>query len=266
MEPTAILADRLVRARRSNLALPAFPGSIPPTAEAAYAVQRRAIRLWGGRPAGWKIGAVRPEWQSAFGSTRFVGPIFSDSIRYASENECVDIPIVLGGFGVVEAELIVELAVDLPPRTGGYSMEELDSAIGRLHVGAEIAGSSVPDIVALGPCAIVADFGVNRGSIVGPEIRNWRTHPLSSLQVSAYWQGQKGNCAYGSAGALEGGLVGALSACVDSLAGSGILLKKGDLISTGALCGLRPLQAGKCAILTFENIGQIEVRFHGQYR
>ncbi|MGE0153664.1 MAG: 2-keto-4-pentenoate hydratase [Reyranellaceae bacterium] len=260
MESTAILADRLVRARRGNLALPAFPGSVPATAEAAYAVQQQATRLWGAQPAGWKIGAVRPEWRADFGNSRFVGPIFPDTIRRASDGEEIEVPVVPGGFGVVEAELVVELGVDLAPRASGYSLEELDDAIGRVHVGVEIAGSAVADIVALGPCAVVADFGVNRGLIVGPQIENWRALPLAALQASARWEAKEDSEVSGSAATLEGGLAGALAVCAERL-GTGISLRQGDLISTGAICGLRPLQAGRRAKVSFKGIAELTVGF-----
>lgn len=263
MESTAVLADRLVRARRSNLALPAFPGNVPPTAAAAYAVQRQAIRRWGARPAGWKIGAVRPEWRAEFGSARFVGPIFPDSIRHAAHGDTVEVPVVLGGFGVVEAELVVELGVDLAPRAGGYSLEELDRAIGRVHVGVEIAGSAVSDIVALGPCAVVADFGVNRGLIVGPQVENWRAYPPAFLQASARWESGDGSEVSGSAAMLEGGLPGALAVCAEQLGINRLSLRKGDLVSTGAICGLRPLQAGRRARVSFKGIADLVVVLRG---
>lgn len=262
MEPAAVLADRLVRARRGSLALTMFPGSVPKTAESAYAVQQEAIRLWGERPVGWKIGAVRKEWQAAFGGSRFVGPVFREGVLRPSEGGLVNVPLVVGGFGVVEAEIVLELSTDLPKQSGGYSIAELNQSIGRAYVGVEIAGSSIPDIVALGPGAVIADFGVNRGLVIGPEISDWRTRSPDSLCVTISWDDEKGSAVSGSSAMLEGGLVGALATCVDLLAANGASLKKGDLISTGAICGLRPLAVGRRAIIKFMDMADIVVCFH----
>lgn len=229
MSTVSILADRLVQLRRSGKPSKDFPGEAPQTADVAYAVQLEATRLWNEPIAGWKIGGVRPERRAGFGSTRFVGPIFAPSVRRSVPGERLDIGIVPGGFGVIEAEFVFELGSDIALRATPYLASELDSGIARLYAGAEIAGSAIANIVDLGPGPIVADFGVNRGLVLGPEIRDWRTRPLAELSASAAWE-DDGEQASGTATALEGGFPGVLAFCANHLASTGISLNKGDLI------------------------------------
>ena len=77
------IARAFVEARRAGRALPTYPGTVPGTLEAAYAIQDAAIALVPDAIDGWKLGRIPPPLDAQFGAGRLAGPIFAASVRPA---------------------------------------------------------------------------------------------------------------------------------------------------------------------------------------
>jgi 2-keto-4-pentenoate hydratase len=253
-----VTAEQLVRARRNATALADFPGPVPTSFDAAYAVQGAGVASWPDEIAGWKVGRVAPQWETRFDDDRLVGPIFRASIRAAAPGELIEFPVFDGGFAAVEAEYVFRLNRDAPPGKTTWTADEADRLDLTLHIGIETAGSPLASINELGPGAIVSDFGNNNGLILGPAIRNWRQRPLDSMTARVSIDGHSvGN---GGALSLPGGPLAGLAFALHRCARNGRPLRAGDVVSSGATTGIHDIRIGQSAQVAFSVDGEIRCR------
>ena len=248
-------ARRFVRARLAGVSLPHFPGAVPGTLEAAYHCQDAAIAQWPDQVQGWKVGRVMEPWLSRFGEDRLVGPIFRRAVRAPRGGESVEFPVFEGGFAAVEAEFVLRLAVDAPPRKTQWTAVEAGALVSGAHVGIETAGSPLATINDLGPAVVVSDFGNNAGLIVGPVIPNWADFGSDQLTSETFVDDDR--VGKGSAASIPGGPLAALAFALSRCARRGLPLKAGYLVSTGATTGIHAIRAGQRARAVFGGIGEI---------
>jgi 2-keto-4-pentenoate hydratase len=252
-EAIAAVARTLVSARYKALALAAFPSALPLDLAASYAIQEAALGLYPGAPIGWKVGIIHPSLRAALGSERLSGPVFADALQ--DRREAVqsafhlNAPMFAGGSAAIEAEFIAELRHDAPDDKLDWTLEEAASMIGQFYAGIELAGSPVPDINGLGPCAVAADFGNNAGLILGPAIADWRDHPFDQYQTKTSIDGQNVGC--GSAASVPGSPIESVRFLLGHLAKRGRPMRQGALISTGATTGVHDVVIGQSAHISF---------------
>jgi 2-keto-4-pentenoate hydratase len=257
--PAARVASRFVEARRTATALPDYPGPVPGDLEHAYAIQESAIGLWPDTIVGWKVGRILPPYEERFHEVRLLGPVFARAIlRPASPDARVDFPVFVGGFAAVEAEYVFEIGSDAPARQTIWTLEEAAALAGKLHIGVETAGSPLATINALGPTAVISDFGNNAGLILGAEIAGWRGRDLNTLSCETFVDDV--SVGRGGAAALPGGPVEALRFTAELCARRDRPLKAGMFVSTGAATGIHELKVGDTARVEFAGIGAIRCR------
>lgn len=252
------IAERFVRARLDAQALPDYPGSIPPSLDAAYEIQDAAIGAWRDSIAGWKVGRIVSPWLEKFGEDRLVGPIFRGAVQTLRGDEEITFPVFVGGFAAVEAEFVFRLAADARPDKVSWTPEEAGTLVAQLHIGIEPAGSPLASINDLGPAVVASDFGNNAGLILGPVISDWRVRPETSLGTETFIEGR--SVGKGSAASIPGGLLTALAFALSRNARRGRPLKAGDYVSTGATTGIHDIRAGQSARVEFAGVGQIRCR------
>ena len=252
------IAEPFVSARLRGEALRDFPTELPATLDAAYSIQDCAIGLWPRPLAGWKVGKIDGPWLERLGEERLVGPIFADGVRHVAPGEPVDFPVFEGGFAAVEAEFVVRLSTQPPRDKLTWTVDEAAQLAGALHVGIETAGSPLATINALGPLAVVCDFGNNAGLLLGPEVPGWRERPLAALTCATRIDGRE--VGRGSAMSVAGGPLCALAFALGRCARRGRPLARGDLISTGATTGIHALRSGQQACVRFDGIADIRCR------
>jgi 2-keto-4-pentenoate hydratase len=249
------IAAAFVAARREARALPDYPGEIPASLEAAYAVQEMELGLWGAAPRGWKVAMIKPELRASLGAERTAGPAFH--VVEAADGAQVAMPVVAGGFGAVEAEFIAVMGKDLPPRAAPYGAEEVRAAIAALHAGVEIAGSPLASLNDLGPVAVVSDFGNNAGLVLGPAVPDWRERSWESMTSATAIDGVP--VGQGSAANVPGSPLAAIAFLADNLGRRGRGLKAGELVSTGMTTGIHLVKPGARATLDFGDCGRFTV-------
>jgi 2-keto-4-pentenoate hydratase len=252
------VATRFVRARLAGVSLPAFPGDIPTSLDAAYACQDAAIALWPDSVQGWKVGRISEPWLGRLGEDRLVGPIFARAVQTVRGAEVVEFPVFDGGFAAVEAEFIVRLGMDAPAGKTSWSAESAGELVGALHVGIETAGSPLATINELGSAVVVSDFGNNAGLIVGPEIPKWRSTSPDRLLSETFVDGL--SVGKGSATSVPGGPLAALAFALNRCARRGLSLKAGQLVSTGATSGIHDIRVGQRARVVFDGIAELHCR------
>lgn len=250
------IARKFVSARLKGVALPEFPGLLPPDLASAYAVQDAAIDLWPDEVAGWKIGKIPPEHVAKLGAKSLAGPVFRNDVRYPQPGGAVGYGMYVGGFAAVEAEFMYEIGRDAPAGKMSYTVEEALDLVKRMVCGVENAGSPLATINAIGPLCVVSDFGNNNGIIVGTEIPNWRSRKLSDLVVETFVDGK--SVGTGSAANVPGGPMESLRFVAELCASRGRPLKAGMFITTGAITGIHDVMPGELARVEFKDFGAIE--------
>lgn len=248
-------AKGFVEARKNNAPLPDYPGERPTTLAYAYAVQDASLALWDKPIGGWKVGRVNPPEEARLGINRLAGPIFAETI-FENGIAPVEMPIFSDGFGAVEAEFMVRLAVPqggLPlPRTDAETIEWVSD----IRIGIEIASSPYSRINEEGPLVTISDHGNNFGLILGPQVPRGQWGNLSDIEVTVDIDGQQAGCAT-TAQMLDGPL-GAVRFLLENMADRAIDRQDGWWISTGAVTGVHQISAGQSAQARFAGIGSVD--------
>jgi 2-keto-4-pentenoate hydratase len=236
------IASRFVSARRAATGLADYPGGFPDTLEEAYAVQDAAIGAWGKPVCGWKVGRVLPPLSERFGTDRLAGPIFISKTAKAIGSG-PEMPAFAKGFAAGEAEFLLRIGSAPPAGKTRFTLEEAADLIDAVHVGIEIASSPLGAINALGPVAVVSDFGNNNGVVIGREIENWRSSGFEDWLVTTRIDGAE--IGTGRASAFPDGAIGSARFLFELMAKRGIALEPGQWISSGAVTGVHDAKPGQ---------------------
>ena len=237
----AAIAGRFLAARRAAAELRDYPGEFPETLDQAYRIQDEAIAAWGRPVIGWKVGRINPPLSERFGADRLAGPIFKET--RAAPGVTPDMPVFAHGFAAGEAEFLLRVASPPPPGKSSFTLEEAAALIEAVHVGIEIASSPLGAINALGPVAVISDFGNNNGLLVGPAVPGWHESGFEDWPVTLLIDGVEAG--RGSASAFPDGAIGSARFLFELMARRGIRLKAGQWISSGAVTGVHDARPGQ---------------------
>lgn len=150
------LADRL--ALPHNLSL-----------QAACSIQKLATDQWADQVAGWKIGRLPASVSGPGATQRFIGPIFTKSVRRLS-GPVSRIPILNASQNTVEAEFIVRFVKPLDSVKTMTNENFWLEHIAVVYTGVELAGNDLEDSDRSIAFAQVAAFGNNCGLLIGDQI------------------------------------------------------------------------------------------------
>ena len=251
-EQPAAIAGRFLSARRSAQGLSAYPGHFPERLEDAYLIQDAAIADWGKAVIGWKVGRVLPPLSEKFGTDRLGGPIFfSEDVRANGATPAM--PVFGEGFAAGEAEFLLRIGATPPAGKSRFTLEEAADLIDAVHVGIEIASSPLGAINALGPVAVVSDFGNNNGLVIGAEVPDWRSSGFEQWEVTTLIDGTV--VGTGKAANFPDGAIGSARFLFELMAARGIVLQPGQWISSGAVTGVHDAKPGQ----------HVEARFSDGY-
>ncbi|WP_129775816.1 2-keto-4-pentenoate hydratase [Peristeroidobacter soli] len=250
-----MIAEQFVRARLAGQSLPQYPGALPTTLAEAYRCQEFAIERFPDRIVGWKVARIGAAFAQQFPEERLVGPVFERNLHTARVGQVVEFPVIEGGFGAVEAEIVLCVDEDAPADKKSWSIDEAAEMVRSFHLGVETAVSPLATLNDLGPGAVISDFGNNWGVIVGASIGEWR----SIDEIVALTFIEDGFVGRGTAFIRQGAL-GALAFALSKCAERGRPLRAGDFISTGAITGVHDIRAGQHSRLVFEGCGEVECR------
>lgn len=242
LESTIAISDALMTARHELQLLPEFPGIMPETLEAAYAVQARSIEKWNDKVTGWKVGGVPAAYLDRFSDKRLVGPIFAKNTVYSKEG-ATSVMQVFDGFAAVEGEFVFCIGATPQQDT--------------LHIGVEIASSPLHEINDMGPIAVICDFGNNRGLIVGPEIENWQTLNPEPFEVKTEIDGEIVGTKI--INPFPGDGIEALAFMRDHAIKNDMPLPVGTYVSSGAITGVHATKAGAKSTVDFGPFGILKI-------
>ena len=253
-----LVAAALVDARREGRSLTGFPGVVPASMAEAYQIQELAMSRWQDTLVGWKIGFVPADRRDAGDPDRLVGPIWSQQCQHSGDQGSpAEVGIFASGFAAVEAELVIRLGQDLPAHDGsGWTAEEAADLEQHLLVGIEVASSPIPDINALGPTVIAADFGNNNGLVLGSILTDRPGE--AAVRLACYVDGQL--MGEGSAENLPGGIHRGLATALNILASRGQPVRAGMVFATGAITGIHPIRPGQRCRVNVRGGPSVELR------
>lgn len=237
------IARAFVAARKAGSGLADYPGPVPDTLDQAYRIQARAITLFGGEIAGWKLGKIPEPLDAQHGANRLAGPIFADSVA----GNGAEMPVFGQGFAATEAEFLLRIGRLPDPERSRWTNEEAAAHIDMIRVGLEIASSPFPGINALGPAVTISDFGNNKGLVLGAEIdagSGFLDWPVT-LGIDGAEAGR------GTATAMLDGPYGSVRFLFELAAARGLPLAAGQWISTGAVTGVHPVRPGAQVVARF---------------
>jgi len=248
---------RLWEARRDGHRIRVEDGERPGSEADAYAVQRGITEISGREVAGFKIGATAQIAMDLLAvEGPFFGPLYGETFR--ASGATVRLPLV--HTPGVEAEFVVGVASDLPPRDTPWTLEEVRAAVAWVAPGLEIVGTRIEGGLAGAGVLAIADGGANIDFVLGPTDTDWRSADLTSHPVALRVNGVES--ATGDSGMLVFGdpVAGvAWLANRPELAPRG--LRAGDAVSTGTCTGITPLSPGDEVVADYGLLGVVTARF-----
>ena len=244
-------------ARRRFAPLPAEMS--PGAPDEAYAVQdafvaMRAKKLGG--ISGYKIALSTPAMQQFVGvDSPQAGVIFESRVlRSPARVRCADYVNL-----IVEFEIAVEAAEDLPAADAPFSRERVMQSVGAIMPAIELADDRNADYAALraNPLDLIADNGWNEGVVLGRPVKDWRAMDLAAVRGIAKINGKP--VGEGRGADALGHPFDALAWMCNHLAGLGRGLLRGEFVITGSLITTKVVKPGDRVEFALDGLGGVEL-------
>jgi 2-keto-4-pentenoate hydratase len=169
---------------------------------------------------------------------------------------------VPGAHGLIEPEIAMVLARDLPARATPYSDPEIRDAIGECRLVLEFITTRYADKASATPPEILADSYNNHGLLIGPVIPGALDKPLARLHVtiSTANVGTAGGALFDKEnGHPSGHPMKAFTWLVHFLNGRGEGLKAGQVVTTGSYAGIVQAPLGVPIHVQLGDLGALDV-------
>jgi 2-keto-4-pentenoate hydratase len=258
--PAQEAAARLFQAheRRERFA-PLPVGLAPRNAEQAYGIQDafvalRADRL--GPIAGYKIALSSAEMQRFVGvDSPQAGAILRSQVRRTPGRVRAADYVRL----IVEFEVAVEMAEDLPVADAPFARERVVQAVAAVMPAIEIADDRNADYSQLSrhPHELIADNGWNEGVILGEPVRDWKSLDLAQVLGVARINGKP--VGEGRGDAALGHPFDAVAWLANNLASRGRSLPRGEFVITGSIITSKAVKAQDRVEFSLAELGKVQL-------
>ena len=254
-------ARHLVDAHRRRERYAPQPAELAPsTLEEAYAIQdrfvaRRAEEL--GAIAGYKIALSSVEMQRFVGVNQpQAGVMLQSTLHQTPANVRAADYVHL----IVEFEIAVRMAADLPAADAPYSRAQVAEYVGAVMPAIEIADDRNADYSQLArhPLDLIADNGWNEGAVLGVPLEDWRSLDLGTVRGVATING--GKVGEGVGAAALGHPLDAVVWIANHLAAHGRGLVFRDVVITGSIITTKTVQPGDLVRFEVDRLGSVELR------
>lgn len=253
LDSAAILLIAAHRALRPRPKLPA--ACAPSNLLEAYAIQERFVEFLG-KPVGYKLGYTNAAVQQSLGVT---SPVIGRLLAGRVHPSPARLPAADFATRIVETEFGFRMARALPARAQPYSQEEVTAAIGTAMPAFEIIDSRFADWRKLSPLEAIADNVLHSHWVHGPELTDFRSLDLASLDVVTRVNGVEATRGRGAN--VLGSPLAALHWLANALAQMGRGLAAGDWVTTGCCTDILELAPGDAATGEFGPLGSVRVEF-----
>jgi 2-keto-4-pentenoate hydratase len=250
----------LYEAHRARDRFAPLPADLAPRSVAeAYAIQSEYVGMRAatlGQVTGYKIALTTPAMRAMVGlDDSIAGDMLEGTIRRGSTSvRAADYVRLL-----VEFEIAVEMAEDLPAIGAPYDRQRVAQAVAAVMPALELADDRNADysILPANPLMLVADNAWNEGAVLGDPVRDWQGVDLAALRGVAKINGQ--NAGEGHGRDVMGHPLDALAWIANNLASRGLGLWRGDVVITGSLVTSKFPQAGDRVRFEAGALGAVEL-------
>jgi 2-keto-4-pentenoate hydratase len=234
-------------------------GLAPHTAEEAYGIQDAFVALRAearGAVTGYKIALSSEAMRRFVGVDQpQAGAIHVSTLKQSPARVRAHDYVRL----IVEFEIAVQLAADLPVADRPYFRERVAKAIGAVMPAIELADDRGADYSRLPshPLELIADNTWNEGAVLGRPVQDWKNIDLGALRGVAKINGETVGEGLGSA--AMGHPFDAVAWIADNLAARGRGLLRGDVVITGSLITSKHVKPGDRVEFELEGLGSVEL-------
>ena len=257
-EPAAIdaAAETLWTHWQRGTRLAALPEPVRPwSREDGYAIQARLAARSEAALFGWKIAATSVAGQAHI---HVDGPLAGRLLGERIHPPGGTVPFGTNHMRVAEAEFAFRLAVDIAPRAGVYTADEVLARVGTLHPAIEIPDSRYDDFTIVGAPQLIADNACAHYFTLGAAApATWRGIDLAGHAVQGEVVGSLRRDGIGSN--VLGDPRVALAWLVNELSSLGITLHAGEVVTTGTCIVPLPIAPGDRVAMDFGELGSVGV-------
>jgi 2-keto-4-pentenoate hydratase len=232
----------------------------PHSEEAAYAIQDAFVALRAekrGAIAGYKIALASAEMRRFVGVEEpQAGIIFESTVqRTPAAVRAADYLRL-----IIEFEIAVQMAEDLPAADAPFSQERVARAVGAVMPALELADDRNADYAELRnhPFELIADNTWNEGIVLGYPLNEWQGLELASVRGIATINGEK--VGEGVGGDAMGHPFNSVAWIANHLAAHGRGLLRSDVVITGSIITSQSVKAGDLIRYAVEGLGEVELR------
>jgi 2-keto-4-pentenoate hydratase len=257
----AAAAARLMEAHERRERFTALPAELAPrSAEEAYAIQDAFVALRAqklGGIVGYKIALASEAMRRFVGVDRpQAGAMLESTLQRTPGRVRAADYVRL----IVEFEIAVQIAEDLPAADAPFFRERVQAAAGAVMPAIELADDRQADYAELArhPFELIADNGWNEGAILGEPAKEWKAIDLSRVRGIASVNGQL--VGQGKGSDAMGHPFDAVAWVADHLAAHGRGLLRGDVVITGSLVTSQAVKAGDLVRFDLDGLGSVELR------
>lgn len=244
--------------RRERFA-PLPDGLAPRSEEEAYAIQDAFVALRAkkfGAIVGYKIALSSVAMQKFVGvDSPQAGCILESTLRRSPAQIRAADYVRL----IVEFEIGVELADDLPAADAPFFRERVARSVGAVMPAIELADDRGADYSLLSqhPFELIADNSWNEGAVLGQPFKAWANVDLAAVRGVADINGA--TVGEGVGAAALGHPFDAIAWVADHLARHGRGLVRGDVIITGSLITSKTVNPGDEISFRLDGIGEVNL-------
>jgi 2-keto-4-pentenoate hydratase len=254
-------ARRLLEAHERREPYASLPGELAPrTADEAYAIQDAFVALRAdklGPVAGYKIALTSAEMRRFVGvDMPMAGMMFESTLRRSPARlRAADYAHL-----IVEFEIAVYIADDLPAADRPFSREHVAQAVGAVMPALEIADDRNADYgqLARRPLELIADNCWNEGAVLGAPVTEWRHLDLAAVRGVATINGRK--VGEGRGADAMGHPLDAVAWLADHLAASGRGLLRDEFVITGSIVTTKTVASGDLVRFDVSGLGSVELQ------
>jgi 2-keto-4-pentenoate hydratase len=245
--------------RRERFA-PLPPELAPRTITEAHVIQDAFVALRAqklGGIGGYKLALTSPQMREFVGVTEPQAGVMlaSTLLRSPARVRAADYVRL-----IVEFEIAVQIADDLPAADKPFSRDRIAQAVGVIMPALELADDRDADYKVLPrhPLELIADNCWNEGAVLGTPVSDWRGIDLCNARGVATINGV--DVGQGRGADAMGHPLDAVAWLADHLASIGRALLRGDVVITGSIVTTKTVKPGDVVHFTVEHLGVVELR------
>ncbi|HZM36872.1 MAG TPA: fumarylacetoacetate hydrolase family protein [Burkholderiales bacterium] len=257
----AAAAQRLLEAHQRREPFTPLPSDLSPASpEEAYGIQDAFVALRAqslGAIAGYKVALASEAMRRLVGvDSPQLGTMLESSLRRSPARVRTSDYVHL----LVEFEIGVEMAEDLPAADAPFTRERVAAAVGAVMPAIELADDRNADYASLArhPLDLIADNGWSEGAVLGPPVFSWKGIDLGAVRGVATINGQP--VGEGRGAEAMGHPFDSVAWVANHLAAHGRGLLRSEVVITGSLVTSKFPRPGDVVSFAVDGLGSAELR------